>query len=86
MTLLLKPQRGGFLRPFGCGEFIRDFLMGTGPYNSERIDPIESAPQAEIFFHYKNALLSARELEVLRLLAADLTNQQIADRLFISWF
>jgi hypothetical protein len=54
--LPLKPQRGGFLRPFGCGWFIREFLLGHGPYGSQKIDPDVGAPQADIFFHYKNAL------------------------------
>lgn len=55
-TLPLKPKRGGFLRPFGCGWFIREFLLGNGPYGSAKIDPNVGAPQADIFFHYKNAL------------------------------
>jgi hypothetical protein len=55
--LPLKPSRGGFLRPFGCGEFIREFLPGHGPYGSPVIDPDIGAPQADIFYHYKQALL-----------------------------
>jgi len=53
---LLKPVRGGFLRPFGCGWFIREFLLGHGPHGSARIDPKVGAPQADIFYHYKNSL------------------------------
>jgi len=53
---LLKPARGGFLRPFGCGQFIREFLMGNGPYGSSVIDPEIGAPQADIFYQYKHAL------------------------------
>ena len=53
----LKPKRGGFLRPFGCGWFIREFLMGSGPYGSPKIDPDIGAPQADIFHHYKMALI-----------------------------
>ena len=56
MVLALKPQRGGFLRPFGCGWFIREFLAGNGPYGSPVIDPGIGAPQADIFHHYKQAL------------------------------
>jgi hypothetical protein len=56
MTELLKPNRGGFLRPFGCGWFIREFLLGNGPYGTPGIDPTIGAPQADIFYHYKNAL------------------------------
>ena len=56
VTLPLKPSRGGFLRPFGCGWFIREFLSGNGPHNSPVIEPEVGAPQADIFFHYKQAL------------------------------
>ncbi len=56
MVELLRPKRGGFLRPFGCGWFIREFLLGHGPYDSPYIDPMVGAPQAEIFHHYKDAL------------------------------
>jgi len=59
MTLPLKPSRGGFLRPFGCGWFIREFLLGHGPNGSPRIDPAIGACQADIFYHYKTALLKA---------------------------
>jgi hypothetical protein len=57
MVLLLKPQRGGFLRPFGCGWFIREFLMGHGPYGSKVINPEVGAPQSDICFQYKMALI-----------------------------
>jgi len=56
MTLPLKPVRGGFLRPFGCGLFIRDFLLGKGSYGAPAIEPEKGAPQADIFYHYKQAL------------------------------
>ena len=59
MILPLRPARGGFLRPFGCGWFIREFLCGNGPNGSPRIDPDVGAPQSDIFFYYKNALLRA---------------------------
>ena len=59
MILPLRPKRGGFLRPFGCGLFIRDFLLGKGPYGSSRIDPEVGAPQADIFKQYKLALMKA---------------------------
>jgi hypothetical protein len=57
--LPLRPARGGFLRPFGCGWFIREFLLGHGPEDSPKIDPSIGAPQADIFFYYKKALLRA---------------------------
>jgi len=57
MTALpLRPGRGGFLRPFGCGWFIREFLAGNAPYGSPVIVPSTGAPQADIFYHYKEAL------------------------------
>ncbi len=59
MTLALKPKRGGFLRPFGCGWFIREYLLGKGPYGSPKIDPEIGAPQAVIFHDYKLALMRA---------------------------
>ncbi len=52
----LRPNRGGFLRPFGCGWFIREFLLGHGPEGRPKIDPGRGAPQADIFYHYKLAL------------------------------
>ena len=63
MTLPLLPKRGGFLHPFGCGPFIRDFLLGKGPYDSTRIDPEIGAPQADICYQYKTALLRANALD-----------------------
>jgi len=60
---LLRPARGGFLRPFGCGWFIREFLLGNGPNGSPRIDPPIGACQADIFYHYKTALLKAIALD-----------------------
>jgi len=60
---LLRPARGGFLRPFGCGWFIREFLLGHGPEGSPGIDPDVGAPQADIFHHYKLALMRATALD-----------------------
>jgi len=60
---LLKPARGGFLRPFGCGWFIREYLLGEGPYDSPKIDPEIGAPQADIFYHYKMALMEVTALD-----------------------
>jgi hypothetical protein len=59
----LKPKRGGFLRFFGCAEFARDFLKGKGPYGSPKIDPDTGAPQADIFYHYKMALIRITALD-----------------------
>jgi len=63
MTLLLKPKRGGFLRPFGCGWFIREYLLGKGPYGSSKIGPETGAPQADIFREYKLALMKVTALD-----------------------
>ncbi len=59
----LKPKRGGFLRPFGCGWFIREFLLGRSPNGSPVIDPYVGAPQADIFHHYKVALMKATAVD-----------------------
>lgn len=56
IELPLKPKHGGFLRPFGCGWFIREFLSGNTPSESAMIYPDAGACQADIFYHYKNAL------------------------------
>lgn len=56
MILPLRPGKGGFLRPFGCGWFIREFLLGHGPEGAPKIDPDVGACQQDIFYHYKLAL------------------------------
>jgi hypothetical protein len=63
MAIRLMPTRGGFLRPFGCGWFIREYLLGNGPENSTKIDPKQGAPQADINFEYKEALAKATARE-----------------------
>ena len=65
MALPLRPSRGGFLRPFGCGWFIREFLLGNGPNGSPTIDPDVGAPQADIFHHYKTALIRSTSIHRL---------------------
>lgn len=56
---VVRPYRGGFLRPFGLGMFIRDYLAGLGPHGSPRIDPLEGACQTDIREHYKTRLFMA---------------------------
>jgi hypothetical protein len=56
VVIQLRPGRGGFLRPFGCGWFIREFLLGHAPEGSIKIDPEVGACQEDIFYHYKLAL------------------------------
>jgi hypothetical protein len=63
MTLPLGPTRGGFLRPFGCGWFIREFLLGHGPYGSLAITPETGAPQADICYYYKQTLRQVTALD-----------------------
>jgi len=63
MVELMRPRRGGFLRSFGCGWFIREFLMGKGPNGSPVIDPCVGAPQSDIFHYYKQAILRATALD-----------------------
>ena len=63
MAELLRPTRGGFLRPFGCGAFIHEFLLGNGPYGSPMIDTNVGAPQSVIFHEYKMALIKATALD-----------------------
>jgi hypothetical protein len=59
----LRPSRGGFLRPFGCGWFIREFLLGHEPYGSPKVNPEIGAPQADIFYFYKMALFRDMALD-----------------------
>lgn len=59
----LRPTKGGFLRPFGCGWFIREFLLGHSPNGSPIINPDVGAPQADIFYNYKTTLLRATALD-----------------------
>jgi hypothetical protein len=55
----IRPRRGGFLRPFGCGWFIREFLLGHGSSESPAVDPNVGAPQADVFYYYKRSLIKA---------------------------
>ena len=88
MVMELKPGRGGFLRPFGCGWFIREFLLGNGPEGSRVVDPQQGAPQADINYEYKEALARATAREraeriISRMVVsgADVTEEQ-ADRIY----
>jgi hypothetical protein len=63
MVIGLKPSRGGFLRPFGCGWFIREFLLGNSPEVSRKIDPAFGAAQSDINYEYKEALARATARE-----------------------
>jgi hypothetical protein len=79
----LRPAKGGFLRPFGCGWFIREYLLGNGPEGSKVIDPVRGAAQADINFEYKEALARAtarehaeRAISNLVVSGADITEEQ----------
>ena len=63
MVERLKPSRGGFLRPFGCGWFIREYLLGKGPFDSQAINPQIGAPRSDIFSQYKIALIKATAMD-----------------------
>jgi len=54
--MAIRPATGGFLRPFGTGWFILEFLKGNAPEDSKRIDPEVGAPMTDIHFEYKSAL------------------------------
>ena len=88
MVEALRPPRGGFLRPFGCAWFIREFLVGNGPMGSPRIDPDAGAPQTDIHCCYKEALHRAyaedmvvwEEEERIREKLAPLTIEEAEER------
>ena len=63
LSLSVRPKRGGFLRPFGCGWFIREFLLGHGPNGSPVMNPDIGACQADIFHYYKMALIRATAMD-----------------------
>ena len=88
MVMRLAPGRGGFLRPFGCGWFIRQYLLGNGPEGSTKIDSSRGAAQADINFEYKEALARATAREraeriISRMVVsgADVTEEQ-AERIY----
>jgi hypothetical protein len=88
MVIELRPSRGGFLRPFGCGWFIREFLLGKGPEGSTPIDPNRGAAQADINYEYKEALARAtardraeRIISRMVLSGEDVTEEH-ADRIY----
>lgn len=56
MVIGIRPQVGGFLRPFGTAWFIIEFLKGNAPEGSRKIDPEVGAPMTDIHYEYKSAL------------------------------
>lgn len=71
MAEQLIPQRGGFIKPFGCGWFIRECLLGHAPEGSPVIDPQRGACQQDLFYYYKLALHHAYAQD-----AVDYENEQ----------
>jgi|GEM_PF-217638 len=53
---IVRPSRGGYIRAFGCGWFIKEFLLGRGPQGAAAVDPRKGACQTDIWFHYKRAV------------------------------
>jgi len=83
MVIEIRPSRGGFLRPFGYGWFIREFLLGNGHEGSRAIDSERGAAQADINYEYKEALARAtareraeRIISRMVLSGADVTEEQ----------
>jgi hypothetical protein len=71
----LMPIRGGFIKPFGCGWFIRECLKGHGPEGSPKLDPKKGACQEDLFYLYKIALHQAYAQD-----ATDFENEQRVSR------
>ncbi len=59
----LEASQGWFPETFWLWVGIREFLLGNGPEGSPMIDPNVGAPQADIFYYYKRALLRAIALD-----------------------
>jgi len=88
MVTAVRPTQGGFLRPFGCGWFIREFLLGRGPEGSPRIAPDKGATQADINFQYKSALVRAIARDHSERIISDMVKRgidvtlEMADRIY----
>lgn len=67
MVDLLRPPRGGFLRPFGLGMFIRAYLAGDGTYGAAVADPRRGAVIDDIRSAYKSAILRAHAEDLVAL-------------------
>ena len=73
----LLPQRGGFTRPFGCGWFIREFLLGHGPEGSLKIDVAKSNAESAKRTTYYSKCLKALKIGRLDRLIEDGEGNQI---------
>ena len=84
----LRPVKGGFLRPFGCGWFIREYLLGRGPEGATKIDPMYGATQSDVCYQYKESLAHAtaqdraeRIISNVVVAGTDVTEQE-ADKIY----
>ena len=59
MATMVRPETGGFLRPFGLGMFILAYLSGDHAYGDCVKDPERGAPTEDIRSAYKKAILKA---------------------------
>ena len=59
MATMVRPETGGFLRPFGLGMFILAYLSGDHAYGDCVKDPGRGAPTEDIRSAYKHAILKA---------------------------
>lgn len=88
MVTAIRPSKGGFLRPFGCGWFIREYLLGNGPEGTTKIDPARGAAQSDINYEYKEALAKATARERSERIISDLVlnkvdvNEDEAERIY----
>ena len=84
----LKPNKGGFLRPFGCGWFVREYLLGNGPSGSIKIDAALGDTQSDICYQYKEAIARAtaqtraeKVISDMVVLGTDVTEEE-ADKIY----
>lgn len=56
MVEMLRPSRGGFLRPFGCALVYQGVSPWKRPVGSPKVEPNVGPPQTDIHRFYKEAL------------------------------
>ena len=56
MAEVVRPFEGGHIHALGANWFITEFLRGSSPYGSARIDPSRGAPQSDIPSAYELAM------------------------------